>query len=285
MSRNLTCSAIFAAALLGPTPAVAAESYDNCAGFITSLPATITAPGIWCLDRDLSTAITSGIAVTVNANNVTIECNRFRIGGLQAGPGTSAFGIAAESRLNTTIRNCSIRGFLGGIVLDAGSGHLVEGNRLDGNTNVGIFVNGFGSIIRDNQVIDTGGSTFTPSEASGIHAINGVDVIGNTVSGVAPAGTDAAAQGIYTFNNGKGTVSGNRVRGLVPQGAGTAFGIRNLVSGQILIRDNLLQGPGEPSIAIACTNNRATTENNLIVGFVGGVVNCYSVSNTENPNP
>jgi hypothetical protein len=39
-------------ALLGYTGAAsAAETYDNCTGFITSLPAVITRQGTWCMNE------------------------------------------------------------------------------------------------------------------------------------------------------------------------------------------------------------------------------------------
>ena len=77
--------------LCGPRAAHAAQSYDNCTGFITSVPAVISTQGTWCLKQDLATAIASGNAISVNANNVTLDCNDFKLGGLAAGAGTVAF--------------------------------------------------------------------------------------------------------------------------------------------------------------------------------------------------
>src|SRR5688572_10806481 len=102
-------------AIAALTPAHAAESYDNCTGTITSLPVTISTQGTWCLTQNLSTAITVGVAITVAANNVTIDCNDFKVGGLAGGISTNALGIAAVNALNTTIRNCGIRGFVEGV--------------------------------------------------------------------------------------------------------------------------------------------------------------------------
>src|SRR5687768_16439274 len=109
-------------------PAHAAESYDNCTGFIETLPATISTQGTWCLKHDVSTAITSGNAITIAANNVTLDCNDFKVGGLAAGDSSAANGVYAASRLNATVRQCGVRGFSQGIWLD-GAGHLVEDNR------------------------------------------------------------------------------------------------------------------------------------------------------------
>src|SRR5262245_20959189 len=69
-------------------PAVAAESYDACAGFIDTVPTTISTQGVWCLRKDLATAVSNGAAISIEANNVTIDCNGFKLGGLAAGPGS-----------------------------------------------------------------------------------------------------------------------------------------------------------------------------------------------------
>ena len=90
--------------LLGlSTPARAAESYDNCTFTITSLPAVLSTPGVWCLKQDLSTNMTSGIAIDVQSNNVTVDCNGFKLGGLGGGPTSTARGIQSEDRANTTV--------------------------------------------------------------------------------------------------------------------------------------------------------------------------------------
>src|SRR5688500_5888635 len=94
-----------------------AETYQTCAGFIDALPATITTQGVWCLRKDLGTAMASGAAITIATNNVTIDCNNFKVGGLAAGAGTQAVGIQVSGKQNATIRNCAIRGFYRGAVL------------------------------------------------------------------------------------------------------------------------------------------------------------------------
>lgn len=271
------------AGVVRPAPAWAAESYDNCTGFITSLPTTIATQGVWCLDRDLSTAISSGNAITVTTNNVTIECNHFKIGGLAAGPGTSAFGIRAIARLNTTVRNCNLRGFVTAVYL-VGAGHLVEGSRFDGNTFSGIHLEGPGSMARNNLVLDTGGSTMDLGFAAGIWAEYGTDVVDNSISGVAGSGVNAGVAGIYTAHNGEGSVIGNRLRGLVASGTGFTRGIQNVGdSGRTAIRDNTIQGPGAGT-GITCNSTQGSAQNNVIAGFPTGIQNCDASSNVVNPN-
>ncbi|WP_167285321.1 right-handed parallel beta-helix repeat-containing protein [Marilutibacter alkalisoli] len=235
----------------------------------------------------MSTSMTSGDAITINTNNVTLDCNHFKIGGLAAGTGTVTNGVRAASRFNATVRNCNIRGFYRGVYLNAGGGHLVENSSFDGNTLYGIYVISSNSTIRNNLVIDTGGSTASTSLAAGIFAAFGVDIINNTVNGVAPTGTDTSAIGINTDFNGSGSISGNRVRGLAPTGAGVPYGIYTTNTGRSIIRDNDVQGPGPGvagSLGIRCFTNEGTVLDNAIAGFQTGIANCFTGSNVVNSN-
>jgi len=209
MIRMLTCLALATGALfVWPGQAEAAESYDNCTGFIDTVPTTISTQGTWCLRHNLSTAITSGEAITVAANNVTIDCNDFKLGGLAAGNGSTTQGIAAVNRQNIIVRNCAIRGFYIGVnFLDGGAGHLVEDNRLDNNLFVGIAVDGDNNLVRGNQVHDTGGATGLTTTLAMV--VTG-DVVDNTVSGVFGG---PSLYGIRAFGEGN-EIRGNRVRNI-----------------------------------------------------------------------
>ena len=142
MIRILAGLAAIGILLAWPGQAEAAESHDSCTGFIDSLPATIATQGTWCLRNNLSTSIASGTAIRIGANNVTIDCNGFKIGGLAAGPGTETIGIHVSYRLNATVRNCAIRGFNRGIHLSGtgGGGHLIEDNTIDESRTSGISI-------------------------------------------------------------------------------------------------------------------------------------------------
>jgi len=273
------------AILLHGAPAQAAESYDNCTGFITTLPATVTSQGTWCLNKDLATAISSGNAITINTNNVTIDCNGYKLGGLTAGAGTSARGIFASDRVNSTIRHCNIRGFYVGVYLTGASsgGHLIEDNRFDGNTYYGMIVQGDGSVIRRNLVFNTGGSTAGVYNATGISAQTSVDIIDNTVVGVTgSSGGDGSAYGIYTTGLSASTIQGNSVRTLVPSGAGHAYGIRNTTSDRLSIRDNELTGDsGGGSVGLTCTNANGRAIGNDISLFGTAISLCTDASGND----
>ena len=257
-------------------PASAAQSYDNCTGFITSLPAVISTQGTWCLKQDLSTAVTTGNAITINTNNVTIDCNDFKLGGLSAGAGTQTIGIHALNRLNATVRRCNIRGFYVGLLFaGTGGGHAIEDNRLDGNTSSGIVVQGDGSVVRRNRVFDTGGSTLG-GDGTGIYADKSVDVIDNTVSGATgAASTNGWGIGITANNDFDGSIVGNRVRGLVPGGTGTTFGLIATSSNRLEVRDNAFVGDGSVNSAgVKCDAANGNVHNNTINLFETAIVNC-----------
>jgi parallel beta-helix repeat protein len=274
MKHQLLASAVLlSCGLCGQ--ALAAESYDNCAGYIDTLPATISTQGVWCLRQDVNTALASGAAITIATNNVSVDCNHFKIGGLAAGAGTKATGIIADTRNNATVRNCNVRGFYVGAAL-SGSGHVIEDNRFNNNTGTGIYVEGDGSVIRRNLVAETGRSSVS-STAAGIVTRFDVDVIDNTVSAVsATTGADREAYGISAADNASGSIRNNRIRNLDVGGAGSSFGIYNAASSHVVMKDNHVIGDGsaDSTIGIACTDDSGMTRDNVVNGFQTGVALC-----------
>lgn len=222
-----------------------AQAETTVCNVITTVPTVITAQGIYCLNQDFNTPITSGAAIDIQANNVVLDMNAHLLGNLAAGPGTSAIGVNAFDRKNITIKNGTIRGFLYGIVIngstcDASQGHVIEGIRAERSTYRGINFEGVGrgSIIRNNQVVATGGTTLTGlTNVIGIvaggceHRVLNNDVIDTFATGGAPG------NGIYFYGTDNLAVN-NRIT--------TAdFGIRN-VEGTAKCFDNLTSGVGTP---------------------------------------
>jgi parallel beta-helix repeat protein len=230
--------AAIAAASLPATTTRAAESFDGCAGFIDSLPATIATQGVWCLRKDLSTAVASGAAISVAASNVTIDCNGYKVGGMAAGETSTTRGVSATGRQNATIRNCALRGFYRGIELlgEATGGHVVENNRVEQSLTRGIYLEGENNLVRGNRVFDTGGA---PNSTASWGMGGSADFIGNTVSG----GFAAAPSTQYVYGivlTAPGTARDNIVRGLAKtQGvSGAATGIHVGVATGVVIREN-----------------------------------------------
>jgi len=212
MLRHIASLLLLAAGL----SAAPAQAETTQCTIIDALPAVISNAGTYCLGKDLGTPVATGGAITINANNVTLDCNGRKLGGLAAGIGTSATGVFAYNRSNVTIRNCNIRGFMYGVGLygGAGGGHLVEDNRFDGNTYTAVYVNGDGSTIRDNLIFSTGGGSTGGGWAQGIESHGDNSVLGNTIWGMTPVTSRNDTQGITIGNNTAGIVAGNRVSGL-----------------------------------------------------------------------
>jgi parallel beta-helix repeat protein len=264
--RSFAIFLLAAATQFAPQQARAARGYGNCAHFIDTVPASISSQGVYCLREDLATTITSGSAIEIKTNNVTIDCNDFKIGGLAAGEASQAIGIHATSRQNVIVRNCNVRGYKTGIGL-SGSGHLVEDNRLDNNLYTGIDVAGNNSLVRRNRVYDTGGLTGS-TQSFGIRASS--SVVDNTVDGVFTDATATSLAGIHSSGDGT-QVTDNRVRaaktGIKVTGAsqsvsdnnvswadgGGAYGIQGVSDTGTSCTENTVAGYGNP--IILCKTN------------------------------
>ena len=233
-------------AALMPAVAGAAQSYDNCTGFVDTVPATLTTPGTWCLRQNLSTPMSSGTAIVLASDDITLDCNGFRLSGLAAGFKSDATGIGLGSasplgRRNAVIRHCRVQGFQVGIHL-WGSGHVIERNTVNDSLGVGIAVRSEDAIniVRDNHVIDSGARPrCCPYEGGGISSSGGGLIENNTVSGVAsPGNPEFQAFGIRIAWGG-GLARNNAITGLVPGAAAWASGFRP--SGAVLRDNQILQ--------------------------------------------
>jgi hypothetical protein len=258
---------------------VQAETFNTCAGFITSVPTTISKQGTWCLSKDLATAVTSGSAIEIATNNVTIDCNNFKLGGLAAGEGSRTFGIYANARQNATVRNCTIRGFYAGILFEgnAGGGHLVENNRLDNNLQTGIHVVGDGSTVRDNFVYATGGAT-GQTYAHGIAVFETVDVLDNTIADV---NSLVDPYGMSVGYNYGGVVARNRIRGLWSvNGYYNRIGIYAYDNTNLILQDNVIINTGSnpaQATGVYCQLGSGTgsrIRNNRLLNFAAASKDC-----------
>lgn len=251
-----------------PAPALADERSHTCTGFVTSLPAVIGTPGVWCFDRDLSTAMASGSAITIAAHRVTIDCNGFKLGGLAAGPASMAIGILSDNRDFATVRNCGIRGFHQGIHLAAGFYGLIEDNRLDGNLAYAINHSTQGGLVRRNRVLATGRPEFASATAIWL---GGADAVDNIVSGI-------EGQTVYGIQSAGGSAIGNTVTGLAPSG-GSAYGITcgSTAISTLFQHNRILAATTTPGAAISCTsanNDAIVCRENALVRFATAQVGC-----------
>jgi hypothetical protein len=144
---------------------------------INALPASLTASGNYCLTQSLSSAVSSGAAISVSAADVHIDLGGFVLDGTAAGTASTASGVIYSStQRGLRIRNGTIRGFLAatnaGVLASNPNAIVLEDLRIESSRGHGLIVVGDHSIVR-RVVID----------------------------GVTPFGTQTTAMGITGFGN------------------------------------------------------------------------------------
>ena len=138
---------------------------------ISSVPFTINSPGTYIVVNALVYSASTGNAITVNTDNVTIDLNGHYLTCPASGNG--AHGIYANSKADIRIRNGEITNFYVAVWLDyQGTGtNLNFGNTID---TVGFYNNGFavycakstGCVVRNCIVIGV-------SNGGGIEFVDG----------------------------------------------------------------------------------------------------------------
>jgi hypothetical protein len=115
---------------------------------IATLPYTITSPGYYCFSGNLSIDLVTGNAITVNADNVTIDLMGFSLTNTHST--RSANGIRMNSRNNVEVRNGAVINFQEGIYESSvnGANHRITNVRLHRNGD-SIFLRGKGHLARD----------------------------------------------------------------------------------------------------------------------------------------
>jgi hypothetical protein len=247
------------AALIAGTATIASAqtaSLTDCVPL--SIPATITRSGTYCLTQNFRTTLVAArsAAITVNASNVVVDLAGHTIDNRGAGAATQAIGVWAEDRQNITVRNGTLRGFFIAVgtgcssppTLECGTstvsqGHVVESVRAQDSTFSGIDAWGFGTIIRQNQILNTGGTTVIPGLSAAVRLNgSGMRVIDNdiaTVTSIAPTPTFGAI-GIWFVDSTDVMAVGNRITN-----SATGIAFRNSTG---KYRDNLTSNVATPYV-------------------------------------
>jgi hypothetical protein len=274
---RFACAALVLAALGAPRVAAAAQDTDNCTGMIGSLPTTISTPGTWCMDQGFGVLLSAGVAITINSDNVVLDCNGNVVDNDTAAASTTASGVASTDRRNVTVRRCRFDGFFRGVYLQGlnGGGNVVEDNRFENSRNTAIQLEGDDSVARRNRIFNTGGSTADPA-ATGIGTNGAVDVLDNTIVGVSP-GTNGNGYGIVSSDAPDATIAGNRVRGVTHGVSTVAVGIWALAHGRLAMRGNDLVGDASSgSFGLLCDSAQARSRDNVISGWATSMQGCGS---------
>jgi hypothetical protein len=122
---------------------------------VSAVPYTITTPGFYYLAGNLSYNSTTGNAITINANDVTLDL----MGNILSGPGTAAGVVEAitiSGRTNVEVRNGTVRNFFVGVHdgdINNGKKHRALNLRVT-NTTFGIVFDGQNHLIKNCSASD-----------------------------------------------------------------------------------------------------------------------------------
>jgi hypothetical protein len=148
----LLCIGLF----LSARPAAADSAHCTA---ITSLPATLSSAGVYCLTQDLTLAGTSGAAVTIAANSVTLDLNGHALRS-NAAANVTTRGVKVVGQKYFSIIDGSIAGFAEAVYIAADGGNQPRGGliadlKVQRSYYYGLLVICDGCIVRDNMITDT----------------------------------------------------------------------------------------------------------------------------------
>jgi len=169
---------------------------------ITSLPYTISQPGSYIFNRNLSCAACAADAtgISVNASNVTIDLRGFELVG---GAGGLAQAIVSSGTYsNISVSNGTIRGWSWNAIIITGSAQI-ENMRVIGNGGFGITV-GAGSLVTETTAAGNGRTEIAASDRS---VLENCVADGSATSGSGiEVGADSIVRACVATNNGNSTL-------------------------------------------------------------------------------
>ena len=271
---------VISVATLSAVIAARAAAVDGVK-LLSHAPVVITAPGTYRLKKNL-TVDQNTTAITVQANDVTIDLNGFSILGpctIAVNPpcsptGTGSGIVATGSAKNVTVLNGTVRGM-------GGNGISVNGGSVVG---VSTLNNGGSGIFGVDNVID---STSALNGADGMFvagAVSGSAAVGNVSDGIDCNFTGSVTNSLAELNGQKGindcltvsasTANSNGFYGIVA-GVKTPLTIPATVVTGCTAWNNLSTG------IYASTVTDSTAANNHVAGIDATAVSgCTAISNT-----
>ena len=269
-----------AALVLLASPAVAFA--QNCTE-ITAVPATISAPGKYCLAKDTTLNMSTGVGINIAANDVVLDCDGRLLKNTTTVATGSSVGIQSNGRNNIVIKNCRVvGGWMNGI--DAFQDNTKQNtnyyvqildNYVAGPLWHGIRAYGSAIEIKNNKVYDVGGKY--NQYAIGIrvggssvgfrqHVVMNNNIIGTN-------SPYSAAYGIFSDGSLSGAFLENGIAGTTAATGKISYGM--FISGQHnRISDNHITGVGVPAeYAISTTDNTTSCFDNYL-RTINWTLNC-----------
>jgi hypothetical protein len=272
MHKHLLLAAIAVSGLIAPAAARA-----GCIA-ISSIPATLSAPGQYCLTKNYTVNLTKGNAITIATNGVTLDCAGHTIRNTATSDVGTSNGISMGSRNDIVIKNCRIiGGFNTGINVFQfnNSGNKNFYVTVDNNYVAGPFLHGiraWGSAIEvtNNRVYDIGGQK--DSDAFGIRVGGGVGFKFQLVRGNLVTGTNSPyrnAYGIYSDGSIASLFLENGIVGSSGAEGFTGYGVQ--INGSFnRVTDNHVTDSGTPnSVGIHTDDDTSACYDNYLRNAVG----------------
>lgn len=235
---------------------------------IDTFPATITAPGKYCLVADALVNLTSGAAVDIASHDVTLDCDGHQLTNLAtANNGTSA-AVRSNMRHNVVVKNCRIvGGWTNGIDMyqdntkpNANFYNQVQDNYIAGPYWHGIRAFGSAIEVTGNTVYDIGGQLNnyaigirvggSTTSSFRFHIVRGNKVVGTN-------SPTSAAYGIFSDNSVSSAFLDNGIAGTTAASGKNAIGLY-VVGSHNRISDNHVTGIGSPTETAIQTSNNTT---------------------------
>ena len=260
-----------AALVLLASPAAA---FAQSCTTINAIPAGITAPGKYCLARDFTVNLASGVAIGIGTNDVTIDCDGHMLKNLSTAADNGSVAIKAVGRNNIVIENCRvIGGWMNGIDLEqsntvANKNYYinVRDNYVAGPFWHGIKVWGSAIEVRGNQVYDVGRRPNTYAAGIRVGGSN-ASTRQQTVRDNTVVGTNSPysnAYGIFSDNSMSSVFLDNSIVATQAKYGVAAYGL--YVMGYYnRISDNHVTGIGYPyEVAIWATDDTTSCFDNYL---------------------
>jgi len=226
---------------------------------IPFIPVVITAPGTYCVAGYLTTSQSTGAAIEIQADNVTLD---FASGAIAAtSPDNGAIGVYALDRNGISVLNGSIQRFMYGIAIENSAsdysntgGHVVSDMDIVLSRVVAIEVRGVNTRLTRNLVESTGNGELGSSVAINVFG-PGAYLYQNSIIDTAAQGDSASATDIQVSGGGCDLEENRLVNTVSAQNA--SWGVILWSATDCLVRNNML-------------DNRTTTPLDIGVYIVEG---------------
>lgn len=250
---------------------------------LTGFPATISAAGKYCLADDVTVDSPGIKAITINANDVTLDCDGHTLKNLATSNNGTSVGVYLFAQNNVVIRNCRIiGGFAHGIHANQDNTSFnqnyyidIKDNYVAGPYHHGIWVYGSAVEVTGNRVYDIGGQL----NRDGIGIRVGASSVGfrlHTVMDNFVAGTNSPyrnAFGIYSDNSQGGIFVRNGVVGSSGHDSFGSYGFR--IGGSYnRVTDNHVTGSGKANDKGIFSSHESTSCYDNYLRTTVATINC-----------